>query len=259
MKKILLAAALILTMAAGQASAFQLSGGYDQPVTLVVNGLTTTAPTDSGVSTWGIFSISSIINSNSFDNQWNATTTDKLYGAIWGLSDINDSNVNNIQMTGGKFAIFETNASVWNAIATSPLAINGDPQAALIGLFGSSPVLTGVFAPDIIAGTVPGTTMVAKSDSVYTPATGNGLAYLDVTGTGTQNWMFENSNKQKGGSDLYFQYVFNSLPEGSDWGAAIYPGSVSGTVVPEPGTMALLGFGMLGLAIFGKRRMNKEA
>jgi hypothetical protein len=29
--------------------------------------------------------------------------------------------------------------------------------------------------------------------------------------------------------------------------------------VPEPGTMALLGIGMAGLAIFGKRRMNKEA
>jgi hypothetical protein len=31
------------------------------------------------------------------------------------------------------------------------------------------------------------------------------------------------------------------------------------TPVPEPGTMMLLGFGMLGLAIYGKRRMNKEA
>lgn len=31
-----------------------------------------------------------------------------------------------------------------------------------------------------------------------------------------------------------------------------------GTVVPEPGTMLLLGIGMLGLAIYGKRRMNKE-
>jgi len=29
--------------------------------------------------------------------------------------------------------------------------------------------------------------------------------------------------------------------------------------VPEPGTMVLLGIGMLGMAIFGKRRMNKNA
>lgn len=29
--------------------------------------------------------------------------------------------------------------------------------------------------------------------------------------------------------------------------------------VPEPGTMMLLGIGMLGLAVYGKRRMNKEA
>jgi len=29
--------------------------------------------------------------------------------------------------------------------------------------------------------------------------------------------------------------------------------------VPEPGTMMLLGIGMLGMAIYGKRRMNKEA
>lgn len=35
--------------------------------------------------------------------------------------------------------------------------------------------------------------------------------------------------------------------------------SVPENPVPEPGTMMLLGFGMLGLAVYGKRRMNKNA
>jgi hypothetical protein len=35
-------------------------------------------------------------------------------------------------------------------------------------------------------------------------------------------------------------------------------GSLIVTPVPEPGTMLLLGFGMLSLAVYGKRRMNKE-
>ena len=33
----------------------------------------------------------------------------------------------------------------------------------------------------------------------------------------------------------------------------------AGTPVPEPGTIMLFGFGMLGLAVYGKRRMNNEA
>jgi hypothetical protein len=42
-------------------------------------------------------------------------------------------------------------------------------------------------------------------------------------------------------------------------GLSVYQGLVTSAPVPEPGTMMLLGFGMLGLAIYGKRRANKEA
>jgi hypothetical protein len=38
-----------------------------------------------------------------------------------------------------------------------------------------------------------------------------------------------------------------------------FDASLTGSPVPEPGTMMLLGIGMLGLAVYGKRRMNKDA
>jgi len=38
-----------------------------------------------------------------------------------------------------------------------------------------------------------------------------------------------------------------------------FDGQVSTTPVPEPGTMMLVGLGMLGMAVYGKRRQNKEA
>jgi hypothetical protein len=50
--------------------------------------------------------------------------------------------------------------------------------------------------------------------------------------------------------------------EGNDRGASITSTrnfEVSIAPVPEPGTMMLLGIGLGGLALFGKRRMNKEA
>jgi hypothetical protein len=63
--------------------------------------------------------------------------------------------------------------------------------------------------------------------------------------------------------------VYNGIPENNPFSltmiATIALGardaaSFDDTVapVPEPGTMMLLGIGMLGLAVYGKRRMNKE-
>ncbi len=51
---------------------------------------------------------------------------------------------------------------------------------------------------------------------------------------------------------------FSNIP-GDAWGAALDNVRVDAAPVPEPGTIALFGIGMLGMAIYGKRRMNKEA
>jgi hypothetical protein len=53
-------------------------------------------------------------------------------------------------------------------------------------------------------------------------------------------------------SEIYGNLLHITLACGNDTGVGQVP-------VPEPGTMMLFGFGMLGLAVYGKRRMNKEA
>jgi hypothetical protein len=55
--------------------------------------------------------------------------------------------------------------------------------------------------------------------------------------------------------------------DGKDWGFEDHTGDHDHhdddrgncAPVPEPGTMMLVGFGMLGMAVYGKRRMNKQA
>ncbi len=71
--------------------------------------------------------------------------------------------------------------------------------------------------------------------------TGKGL--FNITGNGTDY------------EETYGDWLFST----QDNGQANLTFSASSTTVPEPGTMMLLGLGIFGLAIFGKRRMNKDA
>jgi hypothetical protein len=93
-------------------------------------------------------------------------------------------------------------------------------------------------------------------------------------GTGNDVWLNYDLNKGSGSGDMV-AYIPSSLFTGGDfvyfWSSfgATFPNndgyeewavhSATPPPVPEPGTMMLLGIGMLGLAVFGKRRMNKEA
>lgn len=54
-------------------------------------------------------------------------------------------------------------------------------------------------------------------------------------------------------------YVTANVPIVGENNRYDYNAEFAASPVPEPGTMVLLGAGLLGLAIYGKRRMNKEA
>lgn len=69
------------------------------------------------------------------------------------------------------------------------------------------------------------------------------------------------STDQSAFTDYYFAAHLRRIDvpanlDGSVWLASTEPGG--STPVPEPGTLMLLGIGMFGLAVYGKRRMNKE-
>jgi hypothetical protein len=72
-----------------------------------------------------------------------------------------------------------------------------------------------------------------------------------------------NGNQTGDATNLFVSFVdikdFNSVRFDSNGWAFEFDNVTVGNVVPEPGTMMLLGLGMFGMAIFGKRRMNKEA
>jgi hypothetical protein len=92
----------------------------------------------------------------------------------------------------------------------------------------------------------------------------NGL-FVWLDGTYLNGWM------APGGVVTYeYSQAIGSLSAGDHYlqvlredhgGSDGYTILVSGdsAPVPEPGTMMLLGIGMLGMAVYGKRRMNKEA
>lgn len=94
-------------------------------------------------------------------------------------------------------------------------------------------------------------------------ATGNGAASistLDFTSVGQINNSASSTELDLSSLAGPFRYVliqdattWTGSPDGFDVNA------VGVAPVPEPGTMMLLGIGMLGMAVYGKRRMNKEA
>jgi choice-of-anchor C domain-containing protein len=147
-------------------------------------------------------------------------------------------------------------------------ASDGNMSLDLAGLYQNGTIVGQSFS------TVVGQSYLVQFDMAGNPDKGYDKALIGATvGGATHNFTFDQTIQNRnnmGWQTMSFSFAatsaltqltfgnFSSDPKDA-WGAALDNVRVDTAPVPEPGTMMLLGLGMLGLAVFGKRRMNKEA
>lgn len=132
----------------------------------------------------------------------------------------------------------------------------------------ASPLTSATLKFDIAGGTVTNLATGVSADIGTTFGfyllSGNGQTYYShaaLNEDGDHFLIFNTNDNTEG--DLLGSDVVLGIEDLQGLGDKDYDDMVVGVTdvapVPEPGTMVLLGAGMLGLAIFGKRRMNREA
>lgn len=234
--------------------------------------------------TMGILSVSSITKISNgatlFSRGTGAGQDGFLTGVFGNLSDffvqntldITTGSVNSTALgSGGTFALYYSALNDYDPTCGGSLSAPtacGDlnalayaPSITPPGNTGSL-YLSGVFKAGAVSAVAP--TASYRSTFEPTSLTGNGIGYLDFTG-GSALSIFDNGTTvtSVGGvladAKLLVQYratLPDGTPVGNGW-TVFSSGDITGTALPEPGSMALVGLGLMGLA--GLRRRKQQA
>lgn len=230
--------------------------------------------------TSGIFSITAISNLNTGQDEYvrgtastigSITVGPYLTGIFGGLQDASVTNlgggVQRINSEGGVFSIYSNSANYTPGQGPAGVGVNLD-AGIYPGITGGTLFLSGIFAA---GAALAGDTTASYTSLFDTTATaGNGGGYLDFTGGIAQNFfnaydpgLGRNggvTNKNGGKNDAFMTITYddvNGVASSIGW-TVKSSGQISGQVVPEPGTMALLSLAMLGLGAAARRRNQQR-
>lgn len=225
--------------------------------------------------TAGILSVASISNLANGQTQYirgtastlgGITVGPYLTGIFGGLNDyfvevgvLGGTAQTLVNSVGGTFSIF-SNTSDWNPnLGPTGAGVNLD-TGTYAGISGGSLLLTGAFA----AGAVRNGDLVSSYTSRYDNGSisGNGSGFLDFTGGSALAFFDTNSltNTNGGKNDAFMTVTYddaNGAASSLGWTVKSVA-QVSGNVVPEPGSLALISLAMLGMGVVSRRKSNKQ-
>ena len=222
------------------------------------------APDAFGDDIWGIFSIASISNISTGDTFWTRGLNGQyLTGLFGGMQDaalevtgsaLGGEKTTDSYTTGGYMNMYYNTADYDPTLSTT----GRTSEFAFTGITSGDLALSAVFAGSAAAGLPYSYVASTKTQSM----SGTGKGFMDVTGGSMYGDLNTNSmtDTQGNGRDLYFDVVYNDsngVATSIGWDVA-GAGTVRGKVqtVSEPGTLALMGLGLMGLAGIARRKIK---